>query len=397
MTTDTELMKAATYTTGWAPPVWDSERVALVRKAIAPPTASAADVEFFIAWCKRTQLDPFVKQAYFVERKSKDQHGNWIVRHEPMAAEAGMAARADVEADFQGMRSSAVYAGDVFEVDADAGLVTHKWNLEARTKAGNKLVGAWAHARRKGRDVPIVWLTVEQRVQTRWDQETKKQVPTSFWTKDAAGMIAKCARAMAYRLAFPNLFSGVFIREELEADEVTGGPVPPSSAPAPDTSAVNRLASKLGVVLPELKTEQTVTVGDMPSAARFVTVQSTVGKDPKVEVVRVDDHGGGLSSFEPPRASPPVPDAPPDMTPSGETTAAPPPREDQGPLLSFGKRKGEPLASLSTVTLEEALQEARDRVAKAKGKETWLPAAKDGITLVEKEIETRRREEIPFP
>lgn len=389
MTTEA-LMTAATYATGWAPPVWDAERVALVKKAIAPPTATQADVEFFIAWCKRTQLDPFVKQAYFVERKSKDAQGNWHTRHEPMAAEAGMAARADVEADFMGVRSSAVYAGDTFEVDAENGQVTHKWNLESRAKAGNKLVGAWAHARRKGRDVPIVWLTVEQRVQTRYDNG--KQVPTSFWLKDAPGMIAKCARAMAYRLAFPNLFSGVFIREELEADETTGGPAAPGPSGPPvtvDSSAVSRLASKLGVVLPEMKTEQTVTVADMPSAVRATEADGT--------------HEGGLKDFVnppfTPRASPPVPDAPPDVTPSGETTAAPPKEEHDldGPILPFGKRKGELIASLSTVTLEEAVQEARAKVAKAKGTETWLQHAKNGITQVEEEISRRAKEEIPFP
>jgi phage recombination protein Bet len=383
MTTEA-LMTAATYATGWAPPVWDAERVALVKKAIAPPTATQADVEFFIAWCKRTQLDPFVKQAYFVERKSKDAQGNWHTRHEPMAAEAGMAARADVEADFMGVRSSAVYAGDTFEVDAENGQVTHKWNLESRAKAGNRLLGAWAHARRKGRDVPIVWLTVEQRIQTRPDyNDRNKQVPTQFWQKDAAGMITKCARAMAYRLAFPNLFSGVFIREELEADETTGGPAAPGPSGPPvtvDSSAVSRLASKLGVVLPEMKTAEPVPVEPVMDAGGKV----------------------GASTPEPgwPRASPPVPDAPPDVTPSGETTAAPPKEEEpdpDGPILPFGKRKGELIASLSTVTLEEAVQEARAKVAKAKGTETWLQHAKNGITQVEEEISRRAKEEIPFP
>lgn len=255
---------------GFIAPAWTAEREAILRSQIAPPSASKAEVDYFVAWAKRTGLDPFLKQAYLIERGS-NQNGTWVTKHEPMASVAGLAARADAEPDFMGMRSGAVFSGDIFEVDPSAGTVTHRWTLETRAKAGNKLIGAWAHAARSGRQIPITFLTLESRIQL-----TREGKPTKFWATMPAGQIVKCAEAEQYRRAYANLLGGAYIREELP-DEDPDAPAPASALPP-----VSRTASVLA------------------------KVQAVVASG---------------------AAAPPVPTPPPaNTTPSGETTAAPAPK-----------------------------------------------------------------------
>ena len=213
----------------WVEVEWTADRIALAKKAVCPPTATDAEFEFFIAWCKRTGLDPFIKQAYLVERW--DTVSN-IKRHEPMAAEAGMAARADAQPDFLGMRSGVVYAGDEFILDEDTQTIVHRWTPELRAKGGNRVLGAWAHGRRIGREVEITYLTLESRIGKKRDGTV-----TQFWARDPAGQLRKCARADQYRRLYPNLFSGVYIEGEI-LDEREVDITPPSTQAADHKQAL---------------------------------------------------------------------------------------------------------------------------------------------------------------
>lgn len=242
------IAKSDTPTTAeiskWEAPNWNAERIALAKKSVTPPTATDAEFEYFIAWCKRTGLDPFVKQAYLIERRSQDARGNWSSKHEPQASEAGLAARADAEPDFRGIESAAVYEGDVFRVvrlPDGTQAIHHEWSPMDRVKAGNKLIGAWAHAKRAGRTVKVTWLLLGERMQT-----TREGKPTKFWATMPAGQIEKCARAEQYRLAYPNIFGSAYIPEEMPDEEpsIEGSVVPPKD-PTPTQSATNALAAKL--------------------------------------------------------------------------------------------------------------------------------------------------------
>lgn len=313
---------------GWIAPAWTQEREDLLRKQIAPPTASKSEVDYFVAWCKRTGLDPFLKQAYLVERRA--QIGNdWVTKHEPMASHGGMAARADAEADFRGMSSGAVYAGDTFDVDEAAHAVTHKWSLSERAKNGNKLIGAWAHLQRDGRSVPITYLPLESRVQMKRDG-----TPTKFWATMPAGMLVKCAEAEQYRRAYPNLLGGAFIREELADDEPA--PTPP---PAP---------SRTAAVLDKVR----------------------------------------AANAAPPKSAtpPPVPEAPPaNTTPSGMTTAAPPPLEA---VLRVGPHAGKPISGLDSIELAAAIAH-NERGLKAQPNHKDAPVAREDLALLKAEEAAR--------
>lgn len=221
----------------WVEVEWTAERIALAKKAVCPPTATDAEFEFFIAWCRRTGLDPFIKQAYLVERWDTASNSK---RHEPMAAEAGMAARADAQADFLGMRSGVVYAGDEFILDEDTQTIVHRWTPELRAKSGNRVLGAWAHGRRIGREVEITYLTLESRIGKKRDGTV-----TQFWARDPAGQLRKCARADQYRRLYPNLFAGVYIEGEVLDDREVD--ITPPSAALAATSVERKKALKASV------------------------------------------------------------------------------------------------------------------------------------------------------
>jgi phage recombination protein Bet len=232
---------------GWVAPSWTKERRDLLRKAVCPPSASEVEFEFFLSWCKRTGLDPFIKQAYLIERWDTQTNTR---KHEPMASEAGIAARVDTFQDFQGIRAAAVYAGDKFEIDETAQTITHVWSIEGRAKAGNKLLGAWAHLKRKGRTVPITWLPLAARIQRKKDGS-----PTKFWATMPEGQIVKCARAEQYRLGYANFFGGVYIPEEMSVEAEYTDVTPVEQGTSRTESVKAKVAAKAAEQRPAAPTE----------------------------------------------------------------------------------------------------------------------------------------------
>lgn len=226
----------------WQALDWTQERIDLARKQVAPPTATEGEFKFFLEWCQQTGLNPFVKQAFLIERWDANSGSK---RHEPMAAEAGFAARADALPDFRGMKSGVVYLGDTFGIDEASQTIVHEWDLATRAKNGNKVIGAWAHAKREGRDIEISWVTVESRIQLK-----KDGTPNVFWKKDPAGQVRKCARADQYRRAYPNIFAGWYDPAENidEEREVNAPPAAPTKPTAKSDALRERLKNQAKTV-----------------------------------------------------------------------------------------------------------------------------------------------------
>lgn len=328
--------ESSTAVQTWSSPEWDAARIELARKTIAS-TATPLEFEFFIGWCKRTGLDPFLKQAFMIERKSKDARGNWIVKHEPMASESGMAARVDAMPDYQGMEAAAVYDGDVFAI-VD-GHVKHEWSPITRKAKGMTLLGAWAHLRRAGRVTQVTWLPLESRIQMVKDYKTNVETPNRFWKVMPEGQIVKCARAEQYRLGYPNVFGGVYIREEMpdsggeerDATPLVAKASPPVAAISKTAEVAERVERLLGKPLPE-------------TAAGFETEAET--DKPKPEPVPI-------TKFEKPE---------PVMVPEPGAD-----EEEPGPKLGFNpdgfpKLKGAALASLTAVQLTAAISTAEAKL-----------------------------------
>lgn len=257
-------------------PAMTEDRKAFLKRQFCPITCRDIDFEFFIAYCERTGLDPVLKQAYLIERKTKiftaHPQGGFteqeIVKYEPFTAEAGMAAKADAFPDFEGMSDGVVYEGDEFSIDYANGTVKHVANPLSR----GKLIGAWAHVQRKGRVVPITWLRVEERMQTTKGRDGKEERATRFWDKMGPTQILKCARAEQWRQGWPNMFGGQYVPEEM-SEEIDVTPTPPAAIP---TVTANRdTTDKLADKARAAKDASRPGAESVPPGQRTVTVEVT--------------------------------------------------------------------------------------------------------------------------
>lgn len=188
--------------------VWTQERKDLVRRSVCPPGVTDDEFELFVEQCKRSGLDPLLRECFCVPRRANAgtrERPNWITRHEFQPSESGMLARAERFPDFRGISASAVFAEDEILIDAGSQSVVHRFNP---TRRKGPIVGAWARVVRDGMTPIVVWLDFDGYAQT-----------TPLWAKIPTTMIEKCARVGALRKAYPEAFGGLYIREEMPPDE----------------------------------------------------------------------------------------------------------------------------------------------------------------------------------
>lgn len=237
------------------------ERVDLIKRVVCPAGISDDAFALFMEQCKRSGLDPLLKEAFCVPRRQKVGHDKWVEKHEFQPSEAGMLARAERFPDFKGIQASAVYAEDEIIVDQGEGTVTHKFNPAKRKGA---LVGAWSRVVRSGKLPVVVWLDFAGYVQQ-----------TPLWSKIPTTMIEKCARVAALRKAYPEAFGGLYIREEMppedeekapEAKPRKALPLPPEDPPTPEAEAAidaqfRTAAASAGAPLPPPEEETHVITG----------------------------------------------------------------------------------------------------------------------------------------
>jgi phage recombination protein Bet len=256
---------------------FDRERIDLIKKTVCPQGISDAAFALFIEQCKRSGLDPLIKQAFCVMRKARVGQGDntkWVEKYEFQPSEAGMLARAEQFPDFRGVTAAAVCENDECSIDAGAGEVFHKFGIAKR----GRLLGAWARLQREGRTPIVVWLDLDAYVQD-----------THMWKKLGPTMIAKCARVAVLRGAYPSAFGGLYIADEMPAETVVAEP-----------AAQERSADRT-------YTMRSAQQGASPAAASAPTPPAPQGQTVEAEIV------------EEPAASAPTP-----------TPDAPLPGDDQG-------------------------------------------------------------------
>ena len=175
---------------------FDNSKLDLIKRTVAKG-ATHDEFELFLHACKRTGLDPLMKQIHAIKRWSAAEG------RETMAIQTGIDGYRLV-ADRTGK-----YAGSddaVFE------------------EKDGKPVKATV----------TVWKMVEgQRMaftaSARFDEYAQKKKDgslTSFWLKMSYGQLAKCAESLALRKAFPAELSGVYTHEEMmQADTAPAVPV----------------------------------------------------------------------------------------------------------------------------------------------------------------------------
>jgi phage recombination protein Bet len=180
---------------------FDGKQLAALEQ-LGVANASRADQAIFFHQCVRTGLDPFARQIYMIERQGKQT----------------------IQTGIDGFRLIARRAVD--RQRQKLGYAEPQW-----CGPEGKWVDVWLNAEpplaakvtvyRDGEPFPAVALLREFR-QTRRDG-----TPNSQWASRPAHMLAKCAEALALRMAFPQDLSGLYTTDEMGTPEPGEAPTTP--------------------------------------------------------------------------------------------------------------------------------------------------------------------------
>lgn len=159
-----------------------------VRNLICP-NADQKEVSLFLQLCKSQRLNPFVKDAYLV--KYRDSPAQMITNYQVFNR------RACRNENYAGIENGVVVLRN--------GEIVHKDGSAVYKAAGETLLGGWAKVYFKDNRKPAYAEVALD------DYSTGK----SNWSKMPGVMIEKCAKAAAWRLAFPDDFQGMYVSEEM--------------------------------------------------------------------------------------------------------------------------------------------------------------------------------------
>lgn len=218
------------------------QQVAMLRH-IGVENASEGDLAVFFHVVKRTGLDPFARQIYMIGRNTYD------------ARTKQWATKQTIQTGIDGFRLIGRRAAD------------------ARKEQVSVLAPQWAHSDGSWRDVWVpAWgtplgarVTIERNgspftavaLFDEYKQTKRDGGLTQMWAQRPAGQINKCAEALAWRMAFPQDLSGIYVEEEMQ--QADNNPAAPSTG-----TSKSRLAEKLRPTEPVDVTDAEVIDDDAP-------------------------------------------------------------------------------------------------------------------------------------
>lgn len=154
------------------------------------PNATDSELALCVELCNRQHLNPFTKEVYLVKYGSAP--ASIITSYQVFNR------RANRQPNYGGIDSGVVVLRDS-EVVKKKGSAVYKM-------IGEQLIGGWAEvAFTDGKKPAYVELALT-------DYSTGK----SNWAKMPGVMIEKCAKAGAWRLAYPGEFRGMYVSEEMD-------------------------------------------------------------------------------------------------------------------------------------------------------------------------------------
>lgn len=169
--------------------------------------AKDADLQVFFHQCQRTGLDPFARQIYMIERWSKD------------------GPKYTIQTGIDGYRLIGRRAAQLAKET-----ISVKQPLWAHPDGGWRDVwlpawgmpGAAKVTILRGGEEFVAVALFEEYKQTKRDGGL-----TQMWAQRPAGQIAKCAEALAWRMAFPQDLAGIYTDTEMDqADNRPRSPQP---------------------------------------------------------------------------------------------------------------------------------------------------------------------------
>ena len=171
------------------------ENKKIIKNQFFPQSATVADMQYCIGVAKAFNLNPILKQIYFVPRRS-NVNGQWIEKVEPLAGRDSFLTLAHRTGKFAGIESKV-------EIKETPIMIDGKWIRQ------NDLV-ATATVYRKDTERPfVVSVNYREYVQTNKDGK-----PTQFWASKPETMLKKVAESQVLRKAFD--ITGLYAEEEYE-------------------------------------------------------------------------------------------------------------------------------------------------------------------------------------
>lgn len=173
--------------------------IAIVRRLIAVPTATGKlpsddDCIKFMMMSKARLLNAFEGDAFLIGYDTKDG-----AKFSLITAHQAFLKRAELNPEYNGMKSGVMVMHDGKLCESEGDFMFDD----------DVLVGGWACVYFKNREHPMLKKVNLKRFNT----------GRSIWAKDPAGMIVKVAEADALRSSFPTMLGGMYLREELDAQE----------------------------------------------------------------------------------------------------------------------------------------------------------------------------------
>lgn len=215
--------------------------------------APEEDLQVFAYVAQRTGLDPFARQIHMIGRsaKLKDATGReyWGMKY-------------TIQTGIDGYRLIGRRAADAAKVAISVGAPewAHEdgsWRPVWSNKWGRP-VGARVTIRRG--DSPFTGVALfEEYAQTKKDGGL-----TQMWSQRPAGQLAKCAEAMAWRMAFPQDMYGVYVDDEMhQADNAAELKEPARSREAVSAGAFAAAGAEPKVGADEVSDDQRLALTDL--------------------------------------------------------------------------------------------------------------------------------------
>ncbi|BAQ85999.1 phage recombination protein Bet [uncultured Mediterranean phage uvMED] len=226
---------------------WDFDIKEVIKHVDPHGNGTPAEHKYFFELCKAQNLNPLIKEVYFIK------YGNTAAA--VVINVDTFVSRANEYPDYDGYT-----AGWIVGTEADP--------KDSHVPFG-KLLGAFCKVGRKGKSHDVV-------ATVRLDAfDTGK----SRWKIDPWGMIQKCAVAAAHRKAYPKAFTGIYEWSEMDQarDGTAKDVTPPKPVSKPKVKNVKKLAEReltkeeVGEVVAEVvadATEQPEVLAEIDAAAQ---------------------------------------------------------------------------------------------------------------------------------
>lgn len=162
---------------------FDEKQLDLIKTTICKG-ATNDQLNLFVEVCKKTHLNPFMKQVYAVMRNSKG------------------VPTMTIQVSIDGFRQIADRTGRY----APGREPTFKYD-------GKQLVSATAYVKKQTQDG--TWHEVAATASYESYAQTYNGKPNNFWSKMPEVMLSKCAESLSLRKAFPADLSGLYTKDEM--------------------------------------------------------------------------------------------------------------------------------------------------------------------------------------